>query len=123
MEGKSSDEVDVIDSSRCSKVENLLDDAATDVGGLHLRQRQRDVIEGDGEFHTRGQQGGKGLAVAERIQEGVVDGAVDVLDRFDGFVGIDDPATDRQFLESESLTMMKEDRWCGAVDFEDKASS
>jgi hypothetical protein len=39
------DEVHVVDAGRGGQVEHRLDDPLADVGPLHLRQRQRDVVE------------------------------------------------------------------------------
>ena len=53
------------------QVEDLLDDQLADVGRSHRRQRQGDVVEGDGELHARPEQRRQRVAVAERVAEGV----------------------------------------------------
>ena len=72
------DEVDVVDAGAAAQVEHLLDDPLADVGLLHRRQRQRDVVEGDRELHARAQQRGSG-SHAERVVERRGDRAVDVV--------------------------------------------
>ena len=54
---------DVVDAGRGGQVEHGLDDPLADVGPLHRRQRQRDVVEGDRELHARPQQRRQRVAV------------------------------------------------------------
>jgi hypothetical protein len=68
-------------------VEDGLDDALADVGPAHGRQRQRDVVERDGELHAREQQGAQRLACRLGVLERVADGAVGVLERASGSAG------------------------------------
>ena len=53
VEGEGHDELDVVDPGLGRQVEHLLDHQLADVGALHGRQRQRDVVEGDGQLHAR----------------------------------------------------------------------
>ena len=81
VQGEGGDELHVVDAGRGGQVEHLLDDPLADVGPLHRGQRQRDVVEGDRELHAWPQQRRQRLAVALRVQQRVVDGAVDVVER------------------------------------------
>ena len=51
------DEHHVVHAGLGGQLEDLLDHQLAHVGAAHGRQRQRDVVEGDGELHARPQQG------------------------------------------------------------------
>ncbi len=74
------DDVHVVHAGVGGEVEHRLDDALADVGAAHRRQRQRDVVEGDGELHAREEQRRQRIAV-DRVEQRVADGGVDVLER------------------------------------------
>ena len=72
--------MDVVDAGLGGEVEHGLDDPLADVGPAHLRQRQADVVEGDRQLHPREQQRRQRVLV-DRVEQGVADGAVDVVER------------------------------------------
>ena len=53
VEGQGHDEGDVVHAGLGRHVEDLFDDHLADVGPLHGRQGQGDVVEGDGQLHAR----------------------------------------------------------------------
>ena len=99
VQGERGDQHDVVDARLGRHVEHRLDDHLADVGRLHRRQRQRDVVEADRQLHARAQQRRQRVAVADRVQQGVADGPVRVLDRLHRLGGVDDPAPLGQRLE------------------------
>ena len=118
VEGQGHDEGHVVHAGLGRHVEHLLDDHLADVGPLHGRQGQRDVVEGDGQFHPRAQQGGQRVPVAHRVGEGRADGGRRVGERIDGLGGVDDPAALGQPLEAEPLAVPEQRGRRGAVDVE-----
>ncbi len=75
------DQHDVVDARLGRHVEHGLDHHLADVGRLHRRQRERDVVEADGELHAGAEQRRQRVAVADGVEQGVADGPVGVLDR------------------------------------------
>ena len=80
VQGEGADQVDVVDAGLGGEVEHGLDDALADVGPAHLRQRQADVVERDRQLHAREQQRRQRVLV-DRVEQGVADRAVDVVER------------------------------------------
>ena len=115
------DEHDVVDAGFGGELEHLLDHQLAYVGAAHGRQGQRDVVEGDGERHPRAQLGPQRRGVAERVLEGVADGADGVLERVDRLGRVQDPAAHREALEAEPLAVPEQRRRCRAVNLEDEA--
>ena len=116
------DELDVVDAGPGGELEDVLHHPAPDVRRLHRRQRQRDVVEGDGEAHTPAQQAPQRLP-AGRMLQGMVDGGIDVLDPRQGLRGVDDPAAEGQAFEAEPLAVMEQQRRRPLVDLQDKTRS
>ncbi len=109
---------------RGGQVEHRLDDALAVVGSVHGRQRQRDVVEGDGEPHAREQQLRQGRAIAQRVEQGLADGLVGIIERIERFGGVDDTRPPgRQPLEAEPLAVPGQDRRGGAVDGKDESGT
>ena len=80
VQGEGADQVDVVDAGLGGEVEHGLDDPLADVGPAHLRQRQADVVEGDRQLHP-GEQQRRQRVLVDRVEQGVADGAVDVVER------------------------------------------
>ena len=121
VQGQSRDQVHVVHPRGGRHVEDLLDDPLADVGAPHGRQRQRDVVEGDGQLHSRPQPRRQRIGV-ERVQQGVADGLGGIGQAREGLGRVDDPAAARrQPLQAEALTVMEQDRRGRAVDIHHQA--
>jgi len=123
VQGQGGDEDHVVHPGVGRHVEDGLDHHLADVGRLHGRQRQRDVVEADGELHAGVQQLGQRVAVAHRVQQGVADGAVGVIEGRQGLGGVDDPAALGQRLEGEALAVPEQRRRGGLVHFQDETGT
>ena len=124
VQGEGGDDLDVVDAGGGRRVEHRLDDALAHVGLAHLREREADVVEADGELHVGEEERGQRLRVAQRILERSGDRAVDVLHPRKRFRGVDDPATAcGKLLEREALAVVEQDRWGGAVDVDDQSGA
>jgi hypothetical protein len=121
MQGQRRHQLHVVNTGLGGHVEHRLDHHLTDVGRLHRRQRERDVIEADRELHARTQKGGEGVTVAQWMEQGIADGAIGILDRLHGLGGVNDATALGQRLEAELLSVPEEGRWRRLVDFEDEA--
>ena len=112
------DDVHVVDAGVGRHREHLLDDPLAQVGALHLRQRQADVVERDRQLHPGEQQRRQRIHV-DRVEQGVADRAVDVVDRVVRFRCVDHPAAvGGQLLEAEPLAVPEERRRRRTVDVE-----
>ena len=80
VQGEGADQLHVVDAGLGRQIEHGLDDTLADVGATHLRQRQGDVVEGDRQSHVWEQQRRQWILV-DRVEQGVADGAIDVVDR------------------------------------------
>ncbi len=123
VQGQRGDQHDVVDAGLRRHVEHGLDHHLADVGRLHGRKRQRDVVEADGELHARPQQRRQRVAVTLRVEQRVADGAVGVLDRLHRLGGVNDAAALGQRLEGEALAAPEQGRWRRLVHLEDEAGS
>ena len=112
------DQVDVVDAGAVGALEHVLDHAAADVGQLHRRQRQADVVEGDRQLHARAQQRVQRVHAERRVERGG-DRGVDVDQALQRRRRVDDPAADRQPLEPERLAGVKQRRRRVLVDLDD----
>jgi hypothetical protein len=121
VEAEGRDEHDVVDAGRGGHVQHRLDDPLAVVGPPHGGQWQRQVVEDDGQAHAGRQQRWQRLAVAQRVQQGVADGAVGVVQRGQRLGWIDDPAAvGGQALQAELLAVPEQQRGSGLVDVEDE---
>ena len=118
VEGQGHDQGHVVHAGLGRHVQDLFDDHLADIGPLHGRQGQRDVVEGDGQLHPRPQEGGQGVAVAHRMGEGRADGRRRIWERIDGLGGVDDPAALGETFEAEPLAVPEQRGRRGAVDVE-----
>ena len=125
VQGEGGDEVHVVDAGGGGQVEHGLDDPLADVGPLHRGQRQRDVVEGDGELHARAQQRGQrarcrrcGFSSAWRMAPS---GSVERRERL-GRVD-DAAAAGGELLEAEALAVVEQDRRRRPVDVEHEAGA
>ena len=109
MEGVRHHDLHVIDAAASRHLQDLLDDPAPDVRGLHGRQGDRDVVDGDRQPHAGLHQLGEGLGV-RRVEEGVADGAGEVLDSGQRIRRVDHAGPERELLEPEPLAFVHEDR-------------
>ncbi len=123
VQGQSRHEDDVVHGGLRCHVEHGLDDHLPDVGCLHRGQRQRHVVEADGELHAGAEERRQRVAVAEGVQQRVADGAIGVLDRLHRLGGVDDPAPLWERLEAEALAVPEQRRWRRLVHLEDEARS
>jgi hypothetical protein len=115
------DQVYVVDADLGRDVEHRLDHALADVGSAHLGQRQRDVVERDGELHAREHAGAQRLGVDRRLER-VADRPVRVVDAVQGLGRVDDAtAVGRQLLQAELLAVMQQHRRGRAVDVDHQA--
>jgi hypothetical protein len=93
------------------------------VSGAHLRQRQADVVERDGELHAGEQLRGQRVLLV-RVQQRVADRAVDVVDRVERLGRVDHAAAvGGQLLEAEVLATPEQDRRRRAIDLEDESGT
>jgi hypothetical protein len=117
------DDVHVVDACLGGHVEHRFHDALARVWPAHLRQRQADVVEGDGQLHAREQQRGQRILVV-RVQQRMADGAIDVVERLQWFGRVDDAAAAcRQLLEAEVLTAPEQDGWGRSIDLEHESGT
>jgi hypothetical protein len=114
------DQLDVVDAGVGGHLQHLLDDALTHVGLAHRRQRERDVVEGDGQPHPGAQQLGQRLA-ALRVQQRVADRALDVGQPGQRLRRVDDAGAGREALQPEALALVHHERWGAVVDLEHEA--
>ena len=117
--------LDVVDAGGGGQVEHRFDDPLADVGPAHLRQRQRHVVEGDGELHARRcSSAGSGSQSPSGLAQRVLDGAVDVVEAVERLAGVDDPAAaGRQLLQAEALAVVEQDRRRRRVDLEHESGA
>ena len=92
MESERCDQYDVVHACCCSLVEDLFDDELSHVGSLHRRERERHVVEGDGEAHPRPEQLRERGRFAERMFERVTDRTHRVVQAVEGLRAIENPA-------------------------------
>ena len=118
VQGQSGDEHDVVDPGVGRHVEHGLDDHLADVGCLHRGERQRDVVEADRQLHAGVEQLGQRVAVAERMEQGVADGAVGIVERLHRLGRVDHPAALGQGLGGEALAVPEQGRRRGLVHLE-----
>jgi hypothetical protein len=90
-------------------LQDLFDDPSPDVGGLHGREGDGDVVERDGEAHAGTEEIGKGLAVVG-VHQGVADRPLHVADAGQGIGRIDHPRPEGEALEPEPLTLVHQER-------------
>ena len=64
------DQHHVVDAGLGGQLENLLDHELAHVGTAHGGERQRHVVEGDGERHARAQLGPQRRGIAQRLLAG-----------------------------------------------------
>jgi hypothetical protein len=115
------DDVHVIDAGLGGHVEYAFDHSLTNIGIAHRRQRQRDVVERDRQFHARVQQRGERVVV-ERMQQRVADRTLGVGQTGQWLGGVQHPrATRGQLLEAEAVTVMEQDGRSRLVDVEHEA--
>ena len=112
------DDLDVLDALARRELDHLFQDPLPDIRGGHGRQRERDVVDGDGELHAGNQEFGERLRVARRMLQGVTDGAHHVLHAGQRIGGIDHPRAQGELLHPETLALMHHQRWCSFVDFQ-----
>ena len=115
------DQHDVVDAGLGRQLEHLLDHELADVGAAHGGQRQRHVVEGDGELHAGPELGAQRRGVAQGLVQGAPDGADGVGQGVDGLGRVEDPAPHRQLLEPVPLAVPEQRGRGGAVDLEDEA--
>ena len=123
MQGQGTYQHHVVDTGAGGQVENRLDDPLAVVRAVHGRQRQGDVVEGDGQPHAREQQLRQRGRV-EGMEQGLDDGLVGVVERVEGLRRVDHPRpSGRQPLEPEALPVPRQDGRGGAVDVEHKTGT
>ena len=112
------DQMDVLDTRAVGALEHVLDHAAADVGQLHRRQREADVVERDRQLHARAEQAVERVHAERRVERGA-DRGVDVDQALQRRRRVDDPAADREPLQAEGLAGMEERRRRVLVDLDD----
>ncbi len=116
------DELDVVDALRGSVRQHRLQHALTDVGGDHLRQWDRDVVEDDGQPHAGEQQLRERLHV-ERVQQRLLDGGGHVGQTRQRVRRVDDPGAERELLQVEALAGVDEQRRRALVHLQHEAGA
>ncbi len=114
------DDLDVVDPGLGGHGQHLLDDALAHVGRAHRRQRQRDVVEGDGQAHAGEELAGQRVVV-DRVQERVADRRVGVGHRRQRLGRVDHPRAQRELLEAEAETLVHHQRRRAVVDLQDES--
>ena len=112
------DQVDVVHPRVGEERQDHLQHLLAHVGGAHGRERERDVVEGDGHLHARPEQGVERLA-AVRLVDGLADGRLDVGEPLDGRPGVDDLGADGQVLDQQVLAGEEHPRRRVPVDGDD----
>ncbi len=115
-------QLDVLDAAARGELDHLLEDQLADVGALHRRQRQRDVVDRDRELHPRLQELAQRLAV-ERVVERVADRLADALDPGQRVGRVDHPRPERELLQPEPLALVDEERRRPLVDVQHEPRS
>ena len=118
MQGQRRHQHHVVNAGVRRHVEHGLDDHLADVGCLHRRQGQRDVVETDRELHAGEEQRRQWVAVAQRVEQGVADGAVRIVECLHGLGCVDHPAPLGQGLDGEALAVPEKGRRGGLVHLE-----
>ena len=98
--GGRNDDVNILDAFFGQPLEEDRQDGLADVRPGHLRQGQRDIVNGDGDFHSRPEQGCERLHFF-RMGEGVVDGRCAVRKAGDRRVRIHDAGPGRHLHREE----------------------
>ena len=116
------DQPHVVHAGARRELQDVFDHAPADVGRLHRRERQRDVVERDRQAHPGVQQlrervGGDG------VQQRVLDGGVHVADPGQRVGRVDHLGAEREALDAEPLAGVHEERRGAFVDLQDEAGS
>ena len=111
------DQVDVLDSGLRGHVDDLFHDQLAHVRRRHRRQREREVVEGDGQFHAATQERLQRVVV-ERLGQRALDGPLGVGDRIERIGRIDDAGAERELLQPHAFAEMKEHRRGVAIDLD-----
>ena len=92
-------DVHIINASFGGHIKHCFNDPLTNVGALHLRKRQADVVKGDGELHTWEQLLGQRILL-DGVQQCMTNRAIYIFDRGQWFWRVDHAtATSGQLLE------------------------
>ena len=122
VQRKRGDDLDVVHAGARGGLEHVLHDAPADVRRLHLRQRQRDVVERDRQFHPGLQQRRQRLAVF-RVLERVRDERVHIADAGEWLGRVHDAAPERQLLQTEPFAVVEQQRRRPFVDLQHETRS
>ena len=123
VQGQGGDEHHVVDPGVGRHVEHGLDDHLADVRCLHRGERERDVVEADRQLHARVEQRRQRVAIADRVEQGVANGAVGIVERLHRLGGVDHPTALGEGLEREALAVPEQGRRRGLVHLEDETGS
>ena len=80
VQGQCGNDVNIIHAGFGRHIEHRLDDSLANIRPTHWRQRQGDVVEGNGEFHAWRQQCWQGIVVDRIIQRVILMGRLSPLD-------------------------------------------
>src|ERR687896_532577 len=99
----------VFDALRGGLLENLLYDELADVRPLHRRQRDREVVESDGELHAGEEELVEGLH-RKKLQERPLDGDVRVCERVERAGRVDHARPLRELFRIEPVPRVEHHR-------------
>jgi hypothetical protein len=115
-------ELDVLDAPAGRELDHLLEHELADVGGLHRRQRDRDVVDRDRESHAGLQKLPQWLG-AVGVVERVPDVIAQPAEPGERVRRVDHPRAERELLEPEPLALVDQERRRAFVDLEDETRS
>ena len=89
---KRRNDVHIINTGFGSHIKHCFNDPLTNVGALHLRKRQTDIVKGDGELHAWEQLLGQRILL-DGVQQCMTNGTINVFDRGQWFWCVDHATT------------------------------
>ena len=106
MDARGDDHLDVVDPVIGQHLQHNCKDPLAHVRRLHGRQGQRDVVDRDDDLHPRLEQRVEGLGLV-RVMDRVADGRLNVLQRLERGLRVDDARARRQ-IDVHQLVAVKE---------------
>ena len=103
------DDVQVLDACLGGHVDDLLHHELPYVRRGHGRQREGEIVEGDGQLHAAAEQRLQRV-VLQRLGERALDGALGVGDRLQRVGRVDDARAERHLLQPDAFAVVEENR-------------
>ncbi len=115
VQGIGDDDVNVVNSVSGKHVAHDLENRLANVRRRHRRQRQTDVVNRDGDTHSRFELCKERVAT-KRVIQGVTDRSLTIRQTFDRWIRIKNTRSDRQVFENKVFTRRHNARRAIAID-------